>query len=134
MIINTSKFSPLHSRNIESLDSPEYLKTSTNKKPPPKSKTPNFQIKTEPNDNNKEENARNFAFVYGNSYEAPTYMINKNSIIDKQSYNNLFLEESEKWPFFSKLNNQLTNMNEFKISGHPNPRKKGEKSMQIFKF
>ena len=140
-------------RNIESPDSPTYLQISpNNRKMATKSKTPSFELKTEPIENSEKyekherfekfhktpKNHRNFTFALGNSYEAPSYMISKNTVYDKQSYNNVFLEESAKWPILSKLNNQLTNINDFKIGENESQRlrneKKNEKSKQMFKL
>lgn len=153
MISPTQKHAQIRNlRNLESSESPTYLQISpNNKRVPPKSKTPIFELKTEPNENYEKhekferfenfhktpKNHRNFTFALGNSYEAPSYMILKNTVIDKQSYNNVFLEESAKWPILSKLNNQLTNINEFKIGENQVQRlkneQKNEKSRQMFK-
>ena len=153
MISPTQKHAQMKNlRNIESPDSPTYLQISPNsRKVPPKSKPPIFDLKTEPNENYEKfgkyerfenfhkapKNHRNFTFALGNSYEAPSYMISKNTVYDKQSYNNVFLEESAKWPILSKLNNQLTNINDFKIGENEAQRlrndKKNEKSRQMFK-
>lgn len=127
------RLSSPNARNTESPDSPEYLKTSYAKKPHPKPITPSSIIKTEPVDLGKEPDIRNYAFNLGHSYEAPSYMITRNSIVDKRSYLNKYLEGSEKWPALSRVNNKLTNTNEFRINGGGNENRSSEKSMTVFK-
>lgn len=120
MKINSEVFLPqqriLTKNNKESQAAPDYLKTS-----PHKMTKNNFDGFTFPTRIPKKTNhsfTRTHAFNLGNSYEAPSYFITKNSIFDEHSYNNPYLENREKWPLFSKINNQLNNMNDFQINNN----------------
>lgn len=136
MKLNSEVFLPQQriftKNNKESQGTPDYLKTSPNKMT-----KNNFDSLPFPSRLSKKTNhsfTRTHAFNLGNSYEAPTYFISKNSIFDERSYNNPYLENREKWPVFSKINNELSNMNEFQINNNIDQRvKTSGRSKTFFK-
>lgn len=111
-------------RNFESDDSPTYLRTSATKK------IKNVTIN--PININENSPTRTKAFNFGNSYEAPSYMKTKYSIIDHHSFDNPFLNNPNKWPLLSTMNNQLSNNNEFKFNEF-NEKKKEMTSFSLLK-
>lgn len=119
--------------NTESHELPEYLKSSPNQK----DDTKEFNLKNSTihkiQQNKEETQSRNFTFNIGNSYEAPTYFISKNSVMDKKSYSNPYVENSDKWPLLSKINNKLKNFSEIKFNNQTEPSQYQERSKTIFK-
>lgn len=111
-------------KNQESDESPNYLKS---KYYAYQAKEPK-NIKTEPN---LIDLKRDRAFNYGNSYEAPTYMKNCFTSLDKKSYDNPYVEFGEKWPLLAKINNKLNNENDFRINENPIRNKNNDKSVKM---
>ena len=122
-------------KNNESSELPEYLQSSPNRTRSHKRENKLPLMKSLNKSQEKEHHNRNYTFNLGNSFEAPTYFFTKNSVVDKQSYNNPYIHESIKWPILAKLNNKLTNSNEFQINAEPFKKEKTlGRSITIFKF
>lgn len=111
-------------RNQESDESPSYLKFKYYSY---KTKEPK-NIKT---DSDLIDLKRDCAFNYGNSYEAPTYMKNSFTSLDKKSYDNPYVEFGEKWPLLAKINNKLNNENNFRINENNIHVKNNDENMKM---